>query len=125
MFEFWSIYTAVGLIAGLGLSMLLFTKLNFPAWLRRNMHLNTKTKGLLAVLLLGTLLATMVLVVSQMLQLSAPVAQSLEGVTIGFNCAIVLGLLREQDNASNRTGPGSKSGARKRSTDNRGRRSKG
>lgn len=125
MFEIWTINRGIGLLAGLVIFLLIFAKWDFPGWLRRSLHLNNRLKALIVVLLLGTLLAACVMAISQALQLAQTPAEILEGFVMGFNCAIVVGLVRVAEKAKGGSGGASQKRASRQSTDNRGRRSKG
>lgn len=127
MFDAVTIYVALGLLAGLIVFLLVFKKWDLPAYLQKQYKLNTRVKMLLFVLVFGIILAVCMTMLANVLRLSAAAAQLIEGLTIGFNCAVVVGLLRPEDgrgkgpNADTKT----KAGAKQQYADNRGRRSKG
>ncbi len=124
MFDMWTVNRGIGLLAGLVIFLLVFAKWDFPGWLRRSLHLANRLKALIAVLLLGTLLAACVMAVSQVLQLKQTTSEILEGFVMGFNCAVVVGLVRFTEKGKG-AGGASQRNAKRQSTDNRGRRSKG
>jgi hypothetical protein len=125
MFDMWTVNRGIGLLAGLVIFLLVFAKWDFPGWLRRSLRLTNRLKALIVVLLLGTLLAACVMAVSQVLQLRQTPSEILEGFVMGFNCAIVVGLVRGTEKPRGGAGGAPQRNAKHQSTDNRGRRSKG
>lgn len=125
MLDIWTANRGIGILAGLVIFLLVFAKWDFPGWLRRSLHLTDRLKALIVVLLLGTLLAACVMAISQALQLEKTPSEILEGFVMGFNCAIVVGLVRFTEKKKGGSGGTSQRNEKRQSVDNRGRRSKG
>lgn len=127
MFDAVTIYVALGLLSGLIVFLLVFKKWDLPAYLKKHYKLNTRVKMLLFVLVFGVILAVCMTMLANVLRLPPAAAQVIEGLTIGFNCAVVVGLLRPADGRGKGPDANTKEnlGSKQRYTDNRGRRSKG
>ena len=121
MFDALTLYVIIGIAVGIVAFTILFNRWDLPGTLRKKFSLNTQLKGLVFVLASGIILAILGVVLMQVLGLPEAVAQVVEGVIIGFNLALIPGIIRPKNNGgSNRGGRGNA-----RSTNSGGRRSKG
>lgn len=123
MFDALTPFVALGIIAGLPLCMLLFKKWDLPAYLKERFKLNTRVKGTLYVLAQGIVIAVLIAMVLDMLQLPGSIAMVIEGLGIGFNCAVLVGVLRQE--RSNHANANNKQTQSRRTQQKQGRRSKG
>lgn len=126
MFDVFTSYLLYGLVAGLVLSLILFRFWNLPSKLKSVFKLNTRTKTVLFVILMGFAVAVVVTVLVGIVGLPVNVGQVVEGIGVGFSCAVVVGLLNTSADEGKKTGvSGTKTANRRTYEDNKGRRSKG
>lgn len=125
MFNAFTIYLAVGLVIGLVACLLLFRKWNLPAYLKKWFRLYTLVKAVSFVLIIGVLLAILISMLVSILPLPLVVSQVIEGVAIGFNCAVLAGVMQPQETKGNASGAKNNSGAKRQDTRHAGRRSRG
>lgn len=115
-------YVAIGALVSLVVFLLLFTKWPLPKKLKNRFKLNTKMKMLLFVVVMGVVLAVFATIIAVLLGVPQIWIEVIQGLGVGFSCAVVVGLLDTIDPA----GPAQGRQAKKRaSPDIRGRRSKG
>ncbi len=127
MFDAFSSYVLYGLVGGLVLSLLAFRFFDLPLKLKDRFKLNTKAKMVLFIILTGFAVAIFVTVLVGVIGLPVDAGQVIEGIGIGFSCAVVIGVLNaSHSNDTKKTlGSGTKASGRQPSGDNKGRRSKG
>lgn len=127
MFDAFTSYLMYGLIGGLVLSLILFRFYNLPLKLKERFKLNTKAKMVLFIILTGFAVAIFVTLLVGVIGLPVDVGQVIEGIGVGFSCAVVIGMLNASHSNGTGKAPGSKTNpsGRQPSADNRGRRSKG
>ena len=122
MFDALTLYVIIGIAVGIVAFTILFNRWDLPGTLRKRFSLNTRGKGLVFLLASAIMLAILGVVLVQVLGLPEAVAQVVEGLIIGFNLALIPGIIRPKNNGS-----GSNRGGRNnnRSSNSGGRRSKG
>ena len=127
MGELFTSYLLGGLLAGFIVFLLLFRFWNLPAKIKSHFKLNSRMKIVLFIVLAGFAVAILVTVLVGALALPETVSQVIEGVGIGFSCAIVVGVLNASGADSGKNAPGTRARAANRQAypDNKGRRSKG
>lgn len=126
MFDNITIYFCAGLIGGLVVFLFLFQKWDLPGLLKKKFHLNSQLKATMFLLVVGMIFALVVVFLTAYFSITKPVAQTMEGVAIGLNCAILTGVMRPKESAGKNNGtPGKSNGVNRRVPDNKGRRSKG
>ncbi|MDL2235872.1 hypothetical protein LJC07_06985 [Christensenellaceae bacterium OttesenSCG-928-L17] len=65
-----TMYTMLGIVGGLGLSLLAFQKWNLPGYCRKRFKLNTRVKMLIFTLVTGFVLALLLSMVMDMIGIS-------------------------------------------------------
>ncbi len=127
MFDILTPYVMIGMAGSLVVFLLIFSKWDFPKYLRKVLHLNTKAKAFAAIFICGIVLSVLLSMVIESLGLDPSLTQVLEGVVIGFHCALIPGFLKPQDSYGNAKGTNAGTAIKnnRRPSDNRGRRSKG
>lgn len=125
MFETFTIYSALGIAGGLGLSMLLFTRWKLPEKCRRIFRLNDRWKPLVFIFCLGMVFSFALMLLFASVPLHDIAKNVIEGAGIGFNCALLVGIMRP-NGVRRRNNDEAPQGRNKRQyEDNRGRRSRG
>ncbi|HWR23632.1 MAG TPA: hypothetical protein VN366_09205 [Feifaniaceae bacterium] len=116
-----------GLIGGLVASLILFRFFNLPLRLKNRFRLNTRGKMVLFIVLTGFAVAVLVTALVGLIGFPADAGQVIEGIGIGFSCAVVIGVLNAShaEDTKRTSGSGTKTARRQPDADNRGRRSKG
>lgn len=123
LFDGFTLYLAIGLFAGLAGFMLLFTKFDLPGYCKRKYKLYTRLKAIGFALVIGIVLAFLIALILDLIGVNETLAQILEGVAIGFNCAMLVGIVRPAEPKGNY---GAQDGTKKKQyQENKGRRSKG
>ncbi len=122
MFDGLTVNVMLGLVGSLALFLFLFRKWDVPGYFKSRFRLNTRTKGLVFVLAFGVLLALCLAMIMDMLGLPVALAEVLQGVSIGFNCALIPAFINPKSNSSSPKGSVS---TKRAAPDKRGRRSKG
>ncbi len=122
MFETFTPYLIGGILAGLVLFLLLFRFWNLPRKLKSHFKLNTRLKVAVFIVLTGFAVAIVVTVLVGVIGLPAVPAQIIEGLGVGFSCAVLVGVLN-RDAGKNTSG--TKTTNRQPYADSKGRRSKG
>lgn len=117
-----TVYVAIGALVSLVGFLFLFTKWPLPKKLKSAFKLNTRLKMLLFIVLLGVVLSLFITVLAVLLGLPKIWEEVVQGLGMGFSCAVVVGLLGTIEPA----GPAQGKQVKKRAApDMRGRRSKG
>ena len=122
--EAFTLYMMIGIFAGLALFLYVFTKWDLPAYCRKRFRLNTRVKKTLFIIVFGFFLALLLAMIMDMLNITGTVNDLVVGLSIGFNCALLAGILRDPPPANTGTGT-SKQRTNSRNDGSGGRRSKG
>jgi|GEM_PF-6448094 len=123
MEQAFTVYVGAGAVAGLAVFLLLFLKWKLPGKFKKMFRLNTRLKMFVFIILLGVVLTAVTTILSVVFGLAPEVTETIQGVGIGFSCAVVVGLVSVEPNANQAAQ--AKQAGKRRSADNRGRRSKG
>lgn len=122
MFDTFTPYLIGGILAGLVLFMLLFRFWNLPRKLKTYFKLNTRSKVAVFIVLAGFVVAIVVTMLVGILGVPEVPAQIIEGLGVGFSCAVLVGVLNSD---AGQRDTGAKRPNRQPYADNKGRRSKG
>lgn len=124
MLDFLTIYTALGMFAGIIGFGLLFKKWDLPSKIKNGLRLDNRLKVVLFSLFAGIVLAFLLSLFTVLLQLPAWAGEAMEGLAIGFICSMLVRFFQliTPGSGSARAGSGKKT---VRTAQSKGRRSKG
>ena len=126
MFEVFTPYLIGGVIAGLLAFLLLFRFWNLPRKIKSHFRLNSRTKLTVFIVVAGFVVAILVTLLVGIAGVPETIAQVIEGVGVGFSCAVVIGVFNASDDTGKKSPAAqTKAATRQPSADNKSRRSKG
>ena len=125
MFEVFTPYLIGGVIAGLLAFLLLFRFWNLPRKIKSHFRLNSRTKLTVFIVVAGFVVAILVTLLVGIAGVPETIAQVIEGVGVGFSCAVVIGVFNADDTGKKPPATQTKAANRQPSADNKSRRSKG
>jgi len=109
--------------------ILIFRKWDLPGWLKRKLGLQKRWKAVVFVFVVGVFLAFLTALICSWLQVAMSVYQIINGVVIGFVCAMIVGIITKESaqekQARNARYDQTYKKAQQASRSNKGRRSKG
>lgn len=120
-----TLYTGLGLIGSLALFMLLFSKWKLPEFCRKVFLINSRTKAILFIIALGFITSFGLSFLFMALALAPMIHQLIEGAVMGFNCALLVGIMRPSNAHKHKSAEEVKRTGKRQYEENRGRRSKG